>query len=261
MVKDVGSLPEYRDSALELAEDILKTAEGLAERSWELTDPKLLTESEAAVALHKRVAGPRPRHRLLDRSKVGPKMTKARDSIEKARTLAAALAAMDKAIKAEKPAEAYAARAALIRRYPDLLGTKDVVPARLILANDLIRKAVVFDASGRPGENRSSPRLARAADLAGPPPRPRQGSRPRPGRTRRLRPGRRDRLRLRRRHRSPEVAGGRRPVLPVPSDGDPGRSAGRPGLRLRADELVRLDGRTGLSAGGSTWAGRSSRPR
>ncbi len=155
MVQEVGGLPEYRDSALELDEDVLKTAEGLAERARELTDAKLLAEADSAVALHKRVAGAAAGS-LLDRTKVAEKIGKARDAIEKARDLASSLAAMDAAVKARRPAEVYAARAGLVRRYHDLIGQKDVV-SRLILANDLIRQEVVFDASGRPGETEPRP--------------------------------------------------------------------------------------------------------
>ncbi len=69
---------------------------------------------------------------------------------------------MDAALKANRPGDAYSARRGLVRRYPDLAPDKDVA-ARLILANEQIRKAVVFDPSGRPGETEPRP------DPLGPP--------------------------------------------------------------------------------------------
>ena len=150
MVDEVGPLEEYRDSSLELAEDIRKAAEGLAERAGDLADPKVLAEAESAIRLHRRVAGPAAGS-LIERSKVPQKLDKARAAILKSRDRAAAIASMDAALKANRPGEAYSARDGLIRRHPDLALDKEVV-ARLDLANEQVRKAVVYDPSGRPGE-------------------------------------------------------------------------------------------------------------
>ncbi len=243
MLKEVGDLPEYRDSALELAEDILKAAEGLADRARELTEASLLNEAEGAVALHKRVAGPASAS-LYARSRVGEKMARARDSIRKAKDLATALAAMDGAIKKEKPGEVYAARASLILRYPDQVTQKDVV-ARLILANDLIRKAVVFDASGRPGE--TDPRR----EALGPPTslvlRLDPGKGPAPGPPGPIAIALADGLiygldAATGAPRWQAPIGSSCPFAPIAVPGDPPSVLA---VDSRTDELVRLDGRTG----------------
>ena len=243
MVQDVGGLPEYRDSALELAEDVLKTAEGLADRARELTEAKFLTEADSAVALHKRVAGPASTS-LLDRSKVAEKLARARDAIEKARDLAGSLAAMDAAIEAERPAEAYSARSGLIRRHPDFIARKEVV-ARLVLANDLIRKAVVFDASGRPGE--AEPR----GEPLGPPTslvfRLDPGKGPAPGPPGPVAFAQADGMI----HGLDVATGAPRwqvvvgPSTPFPPLAIPGDPPAVLAFDSRSDELVRLDGRTG----------------
>jgi outer membrane protein assembly factor BamB len=150
MVEEVGQVPEYRDSNMELAEDLRKAAEGLADRSANLADPGILSEAESAVSLHARVAG-QAAPSMIERSKIPEKLDKARAAIRKSRERASALAAMDAALKANRPGDAYAARYTLTRRYHDLAADKEVI-ARLIRANDLIRQAVVLDPSGRPGE-------------------------------------------------------------------------------------------------------------
>jgi len=151
MVEEVGQIPEYRDSSVELAEELRKTAEALADRAGELADRKTLGEAEAAVSLHGRVVG-QAAAALIEKSKIPEKLARARAAIQKSQDRAASLVAMDAAIKANKPGEAYASRDTLVRRYGDLTADKEVLK-RLALANDLVKQAVSFDPSGRPGEN------------------------------------------------------------------------------------------------------------
>ena len=150
MVEDVGQVEEYRDSSLDLAEELRKTVEGLADRAGELADPKTMAEAEAAVRLHGRVAGPAAAS-LIERSKIPQKLAQARAAIRKNRDRVEALASMDAALKKNLPGEAYSARDVLVHRYPDLASDKEVA-SRLALANEQIRRAVLFDPSGRPGE-------------------------------------------------------------------------------------------------------------
>ena len=151
MVEDVGQSEEYRDSSLDLAEEVRKTAEGLAERAGELADPRTMAEAEAAVQLHRRVAG-QAAASLIGRSKLPEKLEKARAAIRKSRDRAEGLAAMDAALRKALPGEAYSARDVLVRRYPDLAPDKEVAN-RLAQANRRVREAVAFDPSGRPGES------------------------------------------------------------------------------------------------------------
>ena len=69
---------------------------------------------------------------------------------------------MDAALKAGSSAGVYAARDALVAEYADQAEDRDLL-ARMTGANDLIRKAVTVDPSGRPGETEPHP------DPLGPP--------------------------------------------------------------------------------------------
>jgi outer membrane protein assembly factor BamB len=155
MVDEVGQLAEYRDANMDLAEQLRKIAEGLTERATSQADPRSLAEAESAIALHAQVAGA-PAKSLIEKIRLPERIVKARAAIERSQTREAELARMDAAIKVRKPGDAYAARDALSRRYPDLAGDRDVV-TRLIEANTLIREAVSFDPSGRPGETTPRP--------------------------------------------------------------------------------------------------------
>ncbi len=149
MVADVGTLPEYRDVSVDLAEEVRKTAEGMLERARDLADNGWLNQAQAAIALHKVIAGS-PADSLLARSKVPARLIEAQDAIRKATDLKAAIVAIDAAIGSNHPGEAYHVRSGLVKRYPDLVANKDI-RARLGKINDLIRSAVRFDPSGRPG--------------------------------------------------------------------------------------------------------------
>ncbi len=155
MVAEVGKLDEFRDASTELAEQLIKTVEGLAERARGSADPELLRTAEAAMALESRVAG-KASENLLGRSRAPAKLAEAREAIRKAQSKARGLAAIDAALGAGSPAEAYLARDEMVATYADFASDRDVV-ARLGRANELIRKAASFDPSGRPGETEPHP--------------------------------------------------------------------------------------------------------
>ncbi len=148
MVDEVGALDEFRDSSVDLADEVRKAAEGLADRARDGADPKDLAEAEAAVAFHARLAGPASAS-LLERARVPEKIGQARAAIRKTRDRLEALAAMDAALKANRPGEAYSARDILVRRYDEFASDKELV-ARIGRANDLVRRAVSLDPAGRP---------------------------------------------------------------------------------------------------------------
>jgi hypothetical protein len=157
MVEGVGETPEYRDSSTELAELILKTAEGLADRAKAVADPKALAEAESAVALHARVAGPSAQA-FLTRSRVPGRLAEARAAVRKASIRGRALSAMDAALKEGSSARVYAARDALVRQYADLADDRALID-RMTRANELIRRAVTIDASARPAETAPHPEV------------------------------------------------------------------------------------------------------
>jgi outer membrane protein assembly factor BamB len=161
MVRTLSDEPAYRDSTIELADLILKTAEGLADRARSAADPKTLAEAESAVALHARVAG-KAAATLLGRSRVPAKLAEAHAAVQKAAVRAQALTAMDAALRAGSSAGVYAARDKLVSQYADLAEDAALV-ARMRDANELIRRAVTIDPSGRPAENEPQ------ADPLGPP--------------------------------------------------------------------------------------------
>ena len=161
MVAEVGDLPEYRDVSVDLADEIRKTAVGMLDRARDLADRAWLQQARAAISLHARVAGSAAAS-LLERSLVPAKLVAAEDAIRQAAELKATIAAVDAAIAANHPGDAYHARSALLRRYPDLASNKDL-GSRLGQINDLVRSAVRFDPTRRPG------RTADVAEPLGPP--------------------------------------------------------------------------------------------
>src|SRR5262249_48950862 len=98
MVRTVGKEREYGDASADLAELVLKTAEGLADRARASGDPKALEQAEAAVGLHERIAG-KAAAALRGRTRVPAKMVEARAAVRKTQSRAAALAAMAAAVK------------------------------------------------------------------------------------------------------------------------------------------------------------------
>ena len=150
MVRTMSGEPAYRDTSIDLAELVLKTGEGLAERARATADAKVLAEAESAVSLFAHVAG-NASGPMLARSKLSSKLDEARAAVRKHASRARALAAMDAALRAGSSAAVYTARDALIHQYADLADDRELID-RMTRANDLVRRAVTFDATRRPAE-------------------------------------------------------------------------------------------------------------
>lgn len=150
MLDSVSEEPTYRDAAPELAEQVIKTGENLADRARASADPRVLVEAESTVRLHARVAG-QSAETFYRRSRLPTKLETARAAVRKAAVRVKAIAAMDGALKGGSSAGVYASRDTLVEQYSDLAEDRDVL-ARMNGANDLIRKAVTFDPSRRPAE-------------------------------------------------------------------------------------------------------------
>ncbi len=148
MVESVGALPEYRDSSAELEEIVIRTGEALADRARTTADPKALGEAESVVALHAKVAG-QAAPALLKKSHLPEKLTAARAAVTKEAIRHQRLAAMDAALKSGSSQDVYAARDALVAAYPDQAANRELV-AKMTAANELVKKAVTVDPSGRP---------------------------------------------------------------------------------------------------------------
>lgn len=156
MVHQVGREPAYSDEATDLAEVVLKTAEGLADKARLEADSKVLAEAQTAIDLHAGIVGPKAAEAMLGRSRVPAKMEQARAAVRKNDMRTAALAAMDAALGKKKPAAVYLARDQLVVEYPDLAADRVVVD-RLTKANELIRAAVSFNETRRPAETEPNP--------------------------------------------------------------------------------------------------------
>jgi outer membrane protein assembly factor BamB len=159
MVSETSKRPEFEDESIDLAELVLKTAEGLADRTRAESDPKemakSLKEAEAAVALHTQLAG-KAAAGLMGRSKVPGKLEQARAAVRKSETRTAALTAMQAALDKKSAAGVYAARDRLVSEYSDLAKDRALV-GHLTRANELLRAAVRFDPSRRPAETVPNP--------------------------------------------------------------------------------------------------------
>ncbi|GAC1464522.1 MAG: hypothetical protein NVSMB9_03270 [Isosphaeraceae bacterium] len=153
--------PAFRDSSTELDELVLRTGEALAERARVSFDARALTEAEASVKLHTKITG-QVAEALLRKSGLLEKLEKARAAVRKAQFRRDRLAEMGTALKQGSSTGVYSARDAMVREYPDQSDDRELV-ALLNSANELIRKAVTFDPSGRPAE--TGPRT----EVMGPP--------------------------------------------------------------------------------------------
>lgn len=103
MLEQVGSEEEFRDERVDLAEQIIRIGEALADRARQSADPKVLAEAESTVGLHAQVAG-EPAPSFLNRSRLPAKLNEARATVRKARIRAETLATMDQALKSSKRA-------------------------------------------------------------------------------------------------------------------------------------------------------------
>jgi outer membrane protein assembly factor BamB len=155
MLSSVSEEPAFRDSAVDLGDEVLKTGEALADRARAGADAEALAEAEAAVALLNQVVG-EAADTMLKKSGLPRKVADARAAVRKAEIRKRALAAMDEALKAGSSARVYSARDRLVRQYAELSEDRDVL-SRMKNANELIRRAVKVDGSRRPGETEPHP--------------------------------------------------------------------------------------------------------
>ncbi len=132
MVSEVGGFPEYRDASTELAEQLVKAVEGLADRARASADPETLRAAESALAFERRVAG-KASEALLSRSRALPKLNQAREAIRRAQARARAFAAIDAALAAGSAEKAYAGRDALVGLYADMASDRELIE-RLVKA-------------------------------------------------------------------------------------------------------------------------------
>lgn len=150
MIQDQGSNPAFDDARADLAEDVLKIAEGLSERARAAIDDASLARAESAAALHRELTGDAA-DKLQARSRLPAKLATARAAILKGHTRHDALNAMTAALKEGSASKLYAIRDRLVASYPDQATDGEVVK-RLTQANELLKRAVRFDPSTRPAE-------------------------------------------------------------------------------------------------------------
>jgi outer membrane protein assembly factor BamB len=155
MFETLQDQPEFRDERSELGELIIRIGEGLADRARNGADRKALAEAESTIPLHARITGEAAKA-LLGRSGLPGKLGDARAAIRKAEIRAAALSAMDDALRAGSSKQVYSARDGLIRQYGDLANDRDLVQ-RMVAANELVRRAVKVSSERRPAESQPRP--------------------------------------------------------------------------------------------------------
>jgi outer membrane protein assembly factor BamB len=161
MVEQVGELPEFRDEQTDLAEQLIRIGEGLADRARHTADAKALAEAESVVPLHAQVAK-ESAPAFLNRSQLPSKLGQARAAVLKAQIRTRALEAMDKGLKDGSATLVYKARDDLVDKYADLARDVELVK-RMTEANELVRQAVTVDSTHRPAATSAWP------DPLGPP--------------------------------------------------------------------------------------------
>ena len=157
MIDQVGAIPAFKDSSTELDEVVIKTGEALADRAKQGGDRRVLEEAESILPLHGQLTGSNAES-LLKRSRFPEKIEAARAAVVKFETRTQAFAAMDAALKERSSAKVYEIRDRLVERYADQARDPQLV-SRMTKANELIRKAVTLDNSGRPAETEPHPSL------------------------------------------------------------------------------------------------------
>ena len=160
-LKTLGDDTAARDVRMDIAAEVLTCAEGLADTAKVRADAGILKESEDALKLHEKVAGP-PAKLLREKSKVPGKIEEARAAVTKSQKRKDAIAKMTDAVKAGTADPVFATRDTLSGEYPDLANDREVV-TQLEAAAELVRKAVSFDPTSRPADTTAHP------DPLGPP--------------------------------------------------------------------------------------------
>lgn len=140
----------FEDSRADLAEEVLKIAEGLSDRARLASDPAVLADAESAAAFHEELLGESAAGAQA-RSRLPGKLAAARAAVHKGLARREALATMDKALTDRSAGKLYEARDRLVLIYPDLADDPAVVQ-RLTQANELLREAVRFDPSVQPAD-------------------------------------------------------------------------------------------------------------
>lgn len=161
MLEKVKSERAYDDAKMDLAAEVLKATEGLADDAKAKADAKVLGEAEAARKLHTVVAGPAAKL-LQEKAKLADRIGLAAAAVEKARRRRDDLAKMVEHVKSSQPDDVFGMRDALVQAYPDFAEDAEVVK-QLEAACELVSKQVTFDKAVRPAE--TTP----VADPLGPP--------------------------------------------------------------------------------------------
>ncbi|RUL89523.1 hypothetical protein TsocGM_01765 [Tautonia sociabilis] len=161
MMQEVREEPAFDDARPDLAEAVMEVAAGLIDRAGRLADAEALTKAEEAITLHDRVGGSAATL-ARDRARLPEKLTEARAAVVKAQARRQAIASMDDALAADDPEATYAARDALVARYPDQADDPEIID-RLRSANELIRGLTEVDATRARGFTEPRP------DPLGPP--------------------------------------------------------------------------------------------
>lgn len=162
MIKAVGKDPYFREKRMDLAEDILKAADGFAILATRTASAEDLARAHDALKLHEQVTGDAPHNQILSKSKVPAHLAEAQAAVTKAQVRRDLIASMKKSVKEGDADAVYATRDELVNRYPDLANDSELV-TQLTEANEIIRKSIRFDTSRRPAETTPQP------DPLGPP--------------------------------------------------------------------------------------------
>ncbi|MFO0957234.1 MAG: hypothetical protein U0800_07165 [Isosphaeraceae bacterium] len=156
MIEDVGKYKEFEDEKTELAEIVLKAAEGMADNARAKADAALLKDTEGASLLLSMIAGNKSADKMRAKSKFPAKYADAQAAVTKAQVRVDSLAAMDKALEAKSAVGVYQVREDLLSTYQDLTNDPELIK-RIDAANELIRAATKFDPTTRPGESNPGP--------------------------------------------------------------------------------------------------------
>ncbi len=149
-LKTLGDDSASRDVRMDIAAEVLTSAEGLSETARVRADAGTLKEAEDALKLHEKVAGT-PAKMLREKAKLPEKIELARAAVVKAQKRKDAIAKMAESVKGGSADTVFATRDGLVAEYPDMVNDREVV-TQLEGASELVRKAVSFDPTTRPAD-------------------------------------------------------------------------------------------------------------
>ena len=128
VLEQISVETDFKEAHAELASLLPAIAQGLADQARKSPDPVLVEKAKETLALVERHVPKSLRNQVLLNS-IDASLGLTERELARDTELAAAIAAIGKAVEQGKPAEAYDIRAALLKQYPNLVNNAELAAA------------------------------------------------------------------------------------------------------------------------------------